>query len=136
MAKRRSREIGWGMTDILIWEQTQEIIRLQDVVAAGITFPTTTTTSTSTSTTTSTTSTTTTSPSDIRLKYNIIFTGNMRGKVKEYTWEWNNIAHTLNLDSYPTKGILAQEALEIYPHAISIGEDGYLRVDYSKIPKE
>ena len=98
---------------------------------------TTTTTSTSTSTTTSTststTSTTTTAPSDIRLKRNIVLTGAMRGSLPEYSWEWNEIAVNLKLNSYPTIGVIAQEALEAYPKSVSIGEDGYYRVNYSLI---
>ena len=104
-------------------------------------FPTTTTTSTSTSTTTSTststststTSTTTTAPSDLRLKRNIVLTGAMRGKLAEYSWEWNDVAVDLNLHNFPTKGVIAQEAQNLYPEAVSIANDGYLRVDYSLI---
>lgn len=33
-----------------------------------------------------------------------------------------------------TRGYLAQEVARQYPHAVTRGEDGYLRVDYSKIP--
>ncbi len=84
-------------------------------------------------TTTTTTSTTTTAPSDIRLKNSIMLTGAKVGNLSEYTWKWNSIAKKLKLDGYPTKGVLAQEALLSYPEAVSVAEDGYLRVDYSKI---
>ncbi len=91
------------------------------------------TTTTTTSTTTSTTSTTTTAPSDLRLKRNIVLTGAMRGKLAEYSWEWNDVAVGLNLHNFPAKGVIAQEALNLYPEAVSMANDGYLRVDYSLI---
>jgi len=93
----------------------------------------TTTTSTST---TSTTSTTTTAPSDIRLKQSITLTGKKRGLLNEYSWEWNDKAKALGLDTYKTVGILAQEAMNVYPEAVLFDEQlGYLVVDYSKIPQ-
>ncbi len=67
------------------------------------------------------------------MKNNITPTGNMIGNLKEYIWEWNSVAKNLNLGDYPNMGVLAQEALEVYPKAVSIGNDGYYRVDYSKI---
>ena len=88
---------------------------------------------TTTTSSTSTTSTTTTAPSDVRLKKSITLTGAKIGSLNEYTWEWNSVAISLGLGNYPTKGILAHEALENYPNAVKMAEDGYMRVDYSKI---
>jgi len=88
---------------------------------------------TTTTSSTSTTSTTTTAPSDVRLKKSITLTGGKIGSLNEYAWEWNSTAIALGLSHYPTKGILAHEALENYPNAVMMAADGYMRVDYSKI---
>lgn len=86
--------------------------------------------------TTSTTSSSTTSTpvSDVRLKQNIVPTGNYIGSLPEYTWEWNAVAKNLNLDGYPTKGVLAQEAMAMNPEFVLFDHSiGYLRVNYNKI---
>lgn len=95
-------------------------------------FPTTTSTSSSTST-----STTAIPVSDFRLKTNIVATGNMIGELKEYTWEWNDLAKYIGIDGNPTKGVMAQEALEIYPQHVHFDEKiGYFRVDLNAITKQ
>jgi hypothetical protein len=95
---------------------------------------TTTTTSTTTTTTAApTTTTTTTVPSDMNLKMNIQETGSMVGKLKEYTWEWNDKAQALNLTKYPTKGVLAQEAMIVYPEFVTMHKDGYYMVNLNAI---
>jgi hypothetical protein len=88
---------------------------------------------TSTTTTTSSTTTTTTAPSDIRLKSNIRPTGRTLKVLPEYTWDWNDTAKSLGLDHHRTVGILAQEALEVCPEIVSIGEDGFYRVNYGML---
>jgi hypothetical protein len=112
----RPREIGWGNKEILIWELTKEVERLTTVASKS-----------------NTTSTSTTVPSDIRLKKSISLTGEKIGILNEYTWEWNDKAILLGLNCFPTKGVIAQEVLGVFPEAISIAEDGYLRVDYNLI---
>ncbi len=114
----RSREIGWSNSDILKWELTKEVERVGKIASKS---------------NTTTTSTTTTAPSDVRLKTSISSTGNKIGVLNEYTWKWNSTAIKLGLSHFPTKGVLAQDALKHYPEAISIGEDGFYRVDYSKL---
>lgn len=100
------------------------------------TAPTTTTTSTAATTTLAPTTTTTTVPSDIRLKSNIQLTGNKIGSLREYSWNWNQEAKDLNLAMYPTTGVLAQEALVIYPQFVSVDAiDGYYRVNLDGIAK-
>ena len=85
------------------------------------------------------TTTTTTSfipVSDIRLKQNIHATGNFIGSLPEYTWEWNSTAKLLGVDNHPTKGVLAQEAMEANPEFVMFDHSiGYLRVNYSAILK-
>ena len=84
--------------------------------------------------TTTTTSTTLPLPSDKRLKENIVPTGNFRGEFTEYTWNWNAIAKDLNLDHYPTIGVMAQDVLEKKPEAVVLDTNiGYFRVNYNKI---
>ena len=73
-------------------------------------------------------------PSDLRLKKNMVPTGRLiAGVLAEYSWQWNNAAKVLNLDNYPTVGVMAQEAQALFPLAVSTADDGYLRVDYSKL---
>lgn len=98
--------------------------------------PTTTTTTAALTTTTTAapTTTTTTTPSDIRLKTNIQLTGNRVGRLREYSWDWNDVAKELNLTSYPTVGVLAQEALVIYPEFVTFDTIiGYYRVNLEGI---
>jgi hypothetical protein len=99
---------------------------------------TTTTTVVPTTTTTTaapTTTTTTFNPvSDKRLKENIVPTGNFIGEFTEYTWNWNAIAKDLNLDHYPTIGVMAQDVLEKKPEAVVLDTNiGYFRVNYNMI---
>ena len=87
-----------------------------------------------TTTTTSTTSTTTTAPSDMRLKANISFTGRFIAGLPEYTWTWNEKAIALGLAYAPTIGVLAQEAMILYPQFVSKDPvAGYLRVNIDAI---
>jgi len=85
------------------------------------------------------TTTTTTSfipVSDTRLKSNITATGNTVGGLSEYTWTWNATAVSLGLDNNPTKGVLAQEALEKCPQFVVYDTTiGYFRVDYNNLSK-
>jgi Chaperone of endosialidase len=69
--------------------------------------------------------------SDARLKTNLQTTGGSIGKLAEYSWEWNELAKSLGVDS-PTVGVIAQEAQLIYPAAVSKNPaTGYLQVDYA-----
>lgn len=71
--------------------------------------------------------------SDIRLKKNIKRIGKLSDNINLYTWEWNDIAKSLNLDTYKPVGVIAQEIKEIKPEIVSVGADGYYMVDYSKL---
>ena len=71
------------------------------------------------------------STSDVRLKTNLQKTGRSIGQLAEYTWEWNELAKSLGVDS-PTVGVIAQEAQLVYPAAVSkSAATGYLQVDYA-----
>lgn len=86
-----------------------------------------------------TTSTTTTAipVSDFRLKTNIVPTGNMISGLKEYTWEWNDLAKYIGVDDNPTKGVMAQEAIDLYPQHVHYDETiGFFRVDYEAIKNQ
>lgn len=120
------------------WDESQgQFVRFNGTDWVAVTAFTTTTTTTSTTTTTTaapTTTTTTTAPSDALLKTSIRPTGRMvTVQLPEYTWEWNERAISLGLSHHRTTGILAQEALQVCPEIVSIGEDGYYRVNYGAI---
>jgi len=74
-------------------------------------------------------------PSDIRLKENVIKVDEVEPGVGWYTWNWNDTAKAMGVDG-PTEGVIAQELVEVDPSAVLMGEDGYYRVDYSKVNYE
>lgn len=86
-----------------------------------------------------TTTTTTTSlipVSDFRLKDNVTATGNFVAGLPEYTWTWNSTAVALGVDNHPTTGVLAQEALLLYPQFVVFDTTiGYYRVNYDELSK-
>lgn len=86
-----------------------------------------------------TTTTTTTSlipVSDFRLKDNVTATGNFVAGLPEYTWTWNSTAVALGVDNHPTTGVLAQEALLLYPQFVVFDTTiGYYRVNYDELAK-
>jgi hypothetical protein len=67
--------------------------------------------------------------SDERLKDNIKYIGKSKDGHKIYTWEWNDIAKKLGVDT-PTIGVLAQEVMKYMPEAVMKDENGYYRVNY------
>ena len=71
--------------------------------------------------------------SDRRLKTNIKRTGGYIGTLPEYTWDWNEKAHEIGWSHYPTRGVMAQEALEVYPDAVFMAPNGYYMVNYNLI---
>ena len=69
--------------------------------------------------------------SDVRLKNNIKLIGTRNG-YNIYSWEWNDKAKSLGIDTEPNTGVLAQELL--YTDAVHIDTDtGYYKVDYTKL---
>jgi hypothetical protein len=73
-----------------------------------------------------------TSKSDERLKENIEYYDTIKG-VKYYTWDWNSEGKRVGADKHPGFGVIAQEVQKKYPKAVSVGEDGYLMVNYGEI---
>ena len=73
-------------------------------------------------------------PSDIRLKENVMKVGDVQPGVGWYTWTWNDTAKAMGVDA-PTEGVIAQELIKVDPSAVLMGEDGYYRVDYSKVDR-
>lgn len=71
--------------------------------------------------------------SDRALKTNIQPLGKTAGGINLYTWDWNDEAKRIGAGSQPTYGVIAQELQETHPEAVIKGDDGYLRVDYSKV---
>ena len=73
-----------------------------------------------------------TSKSDERLKENIEYYDTIKG-VKYYTWNWNAEGKRVGADKHPGFGVIAQQVQKKYPKAVSVGEDGYLMVNYGEI---
>jgi len=73
--------------------------------------------------------------SDIRLKENVMKVDDVGPGVGWYTWSWNDTAKAMGVND-PTEGVIAQEIMKVDPEAVSLGEDGYYRVDYSKVDYE
>ena len=73
-------------------------------------------------------------PSDIRLKENVMKVDDVQPGVGWYTWTWNDTAKAMGIDD-PTEGVMAQELIKVDPSAVLMGEDGYYRVDYSKVKR-
>jgi len=73
-------------------------------------------------------------PSDIRLKENVLKVDEVEPGVGWYTWDWNDTAKAMGVDDQ-TEGVIAQELMEVDPGAVAMGDDGYYRVDYSKVKR-
>ena len=71
--------------------------------------------------------------SDIRLKTNIEKIGELNPAVNLYRWEWNEVADKIGVSHYPTVGVLAQELIEYSPDLVMMHDDGYFRVNYSRL---
>jgi len=71
--------------------------------------------------------------SDKRLKKNIRKVKTLN-KINLYTWDWNEKGQNIAKDQ-KTFGVIAQEIQKTRPSAVFTGSDGYLRVDYSKLPE-
>jgi len=72
--------------------------------------------------------------SDIRLKENVLKVDEVEPGVGWYTWDWNDTAKAMGVDDQ-TEGVIAQELMEVDPGAVAMGDDGYYRVDYSKVKR-
>lgn len=64
--------------------------------------------------------------SDERLKENIVHVGQSESGINIYEFNYNN-------DSQRYTGVLAQELLGSHPEAVSVGADGFYRVNYNLI---
>jgi hypothetical protein len=71
--------------------------------------------------------------SDARLKEGIVSTGLLLAGLPVYSWQWNGAAKALALDWQPTSGVMAQEAMLVYPEVVSVDHHGYYRVDYAAL---
>ena len=71
--------------------------------------------------------------SDINLKENITKVGQYASGLNIYTWTWNSKGKELADPLQPTVGVMAQEAMLVFPEAVSKGADGFLRVNYGAI---
>jgi hypothetical protein len=64
--------------------------------------------------------------SDIRLKHDIVLVGRLNNGLGVYRFSYNG-------SDTAYVGVLAQEAQQVMPEAVTRGGDGYLRVDYEKL---
>lgn len=71
--------------------------------------------------------------SDINLKENITKIGQYASGLNIYTWTWNSKGKEVADPLQPTVGVMAQEAMLVFPEAVSKGADGFLRVNYGAI---
>ena len=69
--------------------------------------------------------------SDARLKDNITPTHSISG-IEFVTWDWKPEAEVFGKVGHDS-GVVAQQIASILPEAVVKGDDGYLRVSYSKI---
>ena len=73
------------------------------------------------------------SGSDIKLKKNIKKVGTQNG-FNVYTWDWNKLARSFGIGDQPTRGVIAQEVIEVSPDAVGKHPiHGYLTVNYDMI---
>ena len=72
------------------------------------------------------------SKSDKKLKTNIRKVGQLASGLNTYFWDWTEEAKKL-VGNQMTFGVMAQEAIEVFPEAVSMHQDGYLQVDYARI---
>lgn len=70
--------------------------------------------------------------SDERLKTNIKKIGVLESGLPWYKWDWNELGKKI-AGGQRTVGVMAQEAMQKFPDAVSAGEDGFLRVNYARI---
>lgn len=71
--------------------------------------------------------------SDSALKTNVQKIGKTPSGLNLYKWDWNDKAKAIGADSNPTIGVMAQEAMEVFPEAVIRGDHGYLMVNYGAI---
>ena len=64
--------------------------------------------------------------SDIRLKHDIVYLGQLGDGLGFYRFSYNG-------SSKAYVGVMAQEAQQVMPQAVFAGRDGYLRVDYDRL---
>lgn len=71
--------------------------------------------------------------SDVRLKENIQKVATVNG-INLYSWDWNEDGKS-NFPGQKPFGVLAQEIAETKPEAVVENADGWLMVDYAKLPE-
>jgi hypothetical protein len=53
----------------------------------------------------------------------------MLGQLRGVRWRWRDSAPE-EVKANPGMGVIAQEVEQVFPELVSVGEDGYKRVDY------
>jgi hypothetical protein len=73
--------------------------------------------------------------SDRRLKTNVRPVGT-RGGLTVYEWDWNEDGRHFADLAQPTVGFMADEVAQKYPEFVTVGADGYQRVNYAGLAAE
>lgn len=71
------------------------------------------------------------SASDSRLKTSIRKVGELANGIGIYTWQWTKEAIEAGKSNQMFRGVIAQEVRKVLPEAVIVGDDGYMRVNYS-----
>lgn len=71
--------------------------------------------------------------SDARLKENVKEVGRLENGLSVYTWDWNEDGRRVASPYQPTIGVMAQEVMEVMPEAVTLGSEGFYKVNYLKV---
>jgi hypothetical protein len=72
--------------------------------------------------------------SDARFKNNLKLEDTIKG-INFYSWDWNDLAISLNIDVNEPYGVIAQEIIGNYPQFIIMLDNSYYAVDYEALYK-
>jgi hypothetical protein len=72
--------------------------------------------------------------SDVRLKDNIVATGDKWHGLPVFEFDYRDMG-AVELPKGRHRGVMAQDAILEYPNAVSVGNNGYLQIDYGQIAR-
>jgi hypothetical protein len=72
--------------------------------------------------------------SDVRLKDNIVATGDKWHGLPVFEFDYRDV-DGMELPAGRHRGVMAQDAILEYPDAVSVGNNGYLQIDYGQIAR-
>lgn len=71
--------------------------------------------------------------SDADLKTNVKRIGTHKSGLPLYKWDWNEKAIELGIDSGRNVGVMADEAKQKFPKAVTVHPNGYMMVNYERL---